>query len=82
MAVRLQIKEIAQGQNLSQGKLIEKSGVTPQLMNRYWNNHIDGIKFDPLERIAKALGVAPGSLLVSDADPIPEIKDEIATTEQ
>lgn len=68
MAVRLQIKEIAQKQGLKQIELIEKSGVTPQLMNRYWNNHTDGVKFEPLEKIARALGVSPGSLLVSDSD--------------
>ena len=84
VALRLQVKEIAQQQGLNQTDLIKRSGVSAQLMNRYWNNHMDGVRFDPLERIANALGVPATSLIVSDSDPAPESasKDDIAASEQ
>lgn len=66
MTVRLIIKEIAQRQGLNQSQLQMKAGVTPQLLNRYWHNHTLSVAFEPLARIAKALGVKPGDLIVED----------------
>ncbi|GCE32227.1 hypothetical protein KDA_77110 [Dictyobacter alpinus] len=63
---RLRIKEIAQQQHMRQNTLAEKSGVTEQLLNRYWNNNVLRVDLAELEKIARALGVAPGDLIVSD----------------
>lgn len=70
--VHLIIKEIAQSKGLNQSQLQIKSGVTPQLLNRYWRNHTQSVAFEPLEKIAKALGVKPGDLIVSDEYTEPE----------
>jgi DNA-binding Xre family transcriptional regulator len=64
--IRLVISEVAKSQGLNQSQLQIKAGVTPQLLNRYWNNHTQSVAFEPLEKIAHALGVKPGELLVSD----------------
>lgn len=63
MQVRLRVKELAQKKNMKQYQLAEKSGVTEQLLNRYWNNNIQRVDLEQLGKIAKALGVAPGDLL-------------------
>lgn len=65
---RLRIKEEAQRQQLSQTTLAEKSGVTPQLLNRYWHNHMQRVELDQLEKIARALGVRSGDLVVDDSE--------------
>lgn len=63
--IKLKIKEIARSQGLNQSQLQIKAGVTPQLLNRYWNNHTQSVAFEPLLKIARALGVNPGDLLVA-----------------
>lgn len=65
MQVRLRIKELAQAKDIKQYELAEKSGVTPQLLNRYWNNNIQRVDLEELNKIAIALGVEPGDLIVS-----------------
>jgi DNA-binding Xre family transcriptional regulator len=40
--------------------------VTAQLLYRYWHNFTKSVELEQLERIAKALGVEPGDLIVSD----------------
>jgi transcriptional regulator with XRE-family HTH domain len=66
--VRLQVKELAQKKGMTQKALAEKSGVTVQLLNRYWNNNIQRVDLEELNKIAKALGVKPGDLIVSDGE--------------
>jgi len=66
--VRLRIKELAQQQGIRQNALAHKSGVTDQLLNRYWNNNVLRVDLKELDKIATALGVAPGELLGPDAD--------------
>ena len=66
--IRLAISEIAKKKGLNQSQLQIKAGVTPQLLNRYWHSHTQSVAFEPLEKIAKALGVRPGDLIVSDAE--------------
>lgn len=61
--VRLVIKEIATRQGLNQSRLQMKAGVTPQLLNRYWNNNVESVALEPLSKIAKALGVKTSDLL-------------------
>lgn len=63
MQVRLRIKELAQAKGIKQYELAEKSGVTPQLLNRYWNNNIQRVDLEELNKIAMALSVDPGDLI-------------------
>jgi DNA-binding Xre family transcriptional regulator len=63
---RLIIKEIAQKQGIKQNALALKSGVTEQLLNRYWNNNVLRVDLKELDKIARALGVSPGELIVSE----------------
>ena len=66
---KLIIKEVAKSRGLNQSQLQLKAAVTPQLLNRYWNNHTRSVALDQLELIAKALGVKPGELIVPDEEP-------------
>lgn len=68
MVVRLLIKKIAQAQGMKQYELAEKSGVTPQLLNRYWNNNVQRVDLEELNKIAIALGVRPGDLITAGDD--------------
>ena len=63
---RLRIKEEARQQKLTQKELAEKSQVTLQLLNRYWNNNMQRVELDQLEKIARALGVRSGDLIVDE----------------
>ncbi len=65
---RLRIKELAQEHKLSQKELAEKSQVTLQLLNRYWNNNMQRVELDQLEKIARALGVRSGDLIVDEGE--------------
>jgi DNA-binding Xre family transcriptional regulator len=69
MSIRLRIKEIAEAKGIKQYQLAEKSGVTPQLLNRYWNNNIQRVDLEELNKIARALGVAPGDLIEAIGNP-------------
>lgn len=76
--IRLRIKEVAKSRGINQSQLQIKAGVTPQLLNRYWNNHTQSAAFEPLEKIANALNVSPAELIevVGDGTKIDEVKDE------
>ncbi len=75
---KLVIQRIAKQQKLNQSQLQIKAGVTPQLLYRYWHNFTKSVELEQLERIATALGVRPGDLLVPDAEfvAMPEEADE------
>jgi transcriptional regulator with XRE-family HTH domain len=64
--IRLQIKELAKAKGMKQYELADRSGVTPQLLNRYWNNNIQRVDLEELNKIAIALGVKPGELIISE----------------
>ena len=66
--VRLAIKEIAERQGIRQGGLAEKSGVTPQLLNRYWHSNTLRVELKQLEKIARALGVRTGDLITDEEE--------------
>jgi putative transcriptional regulator len=66
--VRLRVKELAQQKKMTQKALAAKSGVTLQLLNRYWNNNIQRVDLEELNKIAIALEVKPGDLIVSNGD--------------
>lgn len=74
MKVRLRIKELAQERRMLQKDVAAKSGVTLQLLNRYWHNHIQSVNLEQLGSIAKALGVNVGDLLESTEDISEEIR--------
>lgn len=74
---RLRVKELAQRQDLTQKSLAERSGVTVQLLNRYWNNNVQRVDLDELEKIAMALQVKVGDLIVSDR----EVAESVAQPE-
>lgn len=73
--LKLRVKELAEAQNLNRSQLQIKSGVTLPLLNRYWSNNTTEIKLDALEKIAKALGVKAGDLIMEE-DEAPQSKDE------
>lgn len=77
--VRLRIKELAEERGLKQYQLAEKSGVTPQLLNRYWNDTMQRVSLEHLGLIAKVLGVTVGELFVPDGgDSAPPAEDKKA----
>lgn len=65
---RLIIKEIAKERGINQSQLQLRAAVSPQLLNRYWNNHTRSVALDQLEKIARALDVRPGELIVPDEE--------------
>jgi transcriptional regulator with XRE-family HTH domain len=72
MQVRLRIKELAQAKHMKQYELAEKSGVTPQLLNRYWNNNVQRVDLVELGKIAAVLGVDTGDLIETTINDEPE----------
>ena len=66
--MKLRIKEVAEAQGLNRNQLPLKSGVTLPLLTRYWNNTTTEVKLEALGKIANALGVRAGDLIVSDAE--------------
>lgn len=74
--VKLIIDRVARQKGINQSQLQIKAGVTPQLLNRYWHNHTQSVAFEPLEKIAAALGVEPGDLVISDKEAAKISKDE------
>jgi len=65
---KLRIKEIAEQQQINQRQLAEKSGVTAQLVNRYWNYPMQRVELDSLVKIAKALGVRFADLVDTEGE--------------
>ena len=71
--VRLRVKEVAAQRNIkTQRELATRSGATVQVVNRYWNSNVQQVNLAELEKIAVALAVKIGDLLVSDRDPVEE----------
>jgi transcriptional regulator with XRE-family HTH domain len=65
---KLRVKEVAEAKGLNQSQLQIKSGVTLSLLARYWKNRTDSVNLEAIEKIARALGVKPGDLIISDED--------------
>lgn len=57
---KLCIKQVAQAKKLKQQDIADKAGVTVQLLSRYWNNNVQRVDLDELEKIAKAIGDLTG----------------------
>lgn len=60
---RLRIKELAEKQGINQKELADKSGVSAQLINRYWNYPMQRVELDALAKIAKALNCKLADLI-------------------
>jgi DNA-binding Xre family transcriptional regulator len=65
---KLRVKQIAEAKGIKQSHLQISAAVTPPLLNRYWNNKTRTVDLTELEKIAQALGVQPGDLIISDAE--------------
>ena len=63
---KLIIKQVAAQKGLNQSQLQMKASVTAQLLYRYWHNFTKSVELEQLEKIATALGVEPGDLVVSE----------------
>ena len=66
--IKLRIQEVAKQKGLNQSQLQMKAGVTPQLLHRYWHNHTQSVSFEPLEKIARVLGVKAADLIEETAE--------------
>jgi transcriptional regulator with XRE-family HTH domain len=66
--VRLQIKEIAQGQNMNRSQLQMRAGITMPLLNRYWNNQTTSVNLEALSKIARTLGVSVRDLFTENGE--------------
>ncbi len=64
--VRLRVDELATEQGLNQFQLMLKAQVTPALLNRYWNRKTNKVTLSELAKIARALGVRTGDLIVDE----------------
>ena len=74
---RLIVREVAEGKGLNQSQLQMRAGVTPALVNRYWHNRTDSVTLSALGKIAQALGVAPGALIVEELEREEENKSNV-----
>lgn len=63
---KLRVKEVAESKGINQKKLIELSGMTDQLIYRYWHNYTKSVSLEQIECIANALSVEPGELIVRE----------------
>lgn len=66
---RLRIEELATERGLNQFQLMLKAQVTPSLLNRYWNGKAEKVTLSELAKIAQALGVRTGDLIVDEDQP-------------
>lgn len=63
--LRLRIRELREARGWSQAELGRRAGIASQIVNRLESGHTRTPSLDNLERLATALGVAPGSLLTT-----------------
>ena len=71
---RLRIRELAEKQGINQKDLANKSGVSVQLVNRYWNYPMQRVELDALAKIAKVLNCKLADLI--------EVEDEESGSQQ
>jgi transcriptional regulator with XRE-family HTH domain len=65
-ALTLHIRALREARGWTQGDLAERAGVTRATVNRIENGKPSSIDLDVLEKLAGALGVAPGLLIVQN----------------
>ena len=74
--MRLLVREVAEASGIRLADLQRSANLSPGMARRYWYSSVTGlqkdagtlneIKMDVLERIAKALEIAPGELILGD----------------
>jgi transcriptional regulator with XRE-family HTH domain len=62
--LRLRVRELREALGLTQAELAEKAGVRRATVNRIENAHVTAIDLEVLEKLADALRVEPGFLIV------------------
>jgi transcriptional regulator with XRE-family HTH domain len=60
----LDIRRVREHRGLTQVELAERAGVRQATISAIENAQTSGVEFDVLARLAEALGVEPGSLIV------------------
>ncbi len=63
---KLIVKHVATAKGIKQSHLQISAAVTPPLLYRYWHNKSNTVDLTELEKIAEALGVSPGELIIPD----------------
>lgn len=61
----LRLRELRERRGWSQAELGRRAGIAQSVINRLESGKNRGPSLDTLEQLAKALGVAPGSLLAT-----------------
>ena len=69
--LRVEIRALREAKKLTQGELATRAGVTRATVNRIEKGHPRSIDLDVLEKLAKALDVAPAALLRQSEDEKP-----------
>lgn len=67
--LRVQIRQLRESQGLTQAALAEKSGVSRVTIARIEGGRQLRVDLEVLDRLARALGVAPGLLIAEDGAP-------------
>lgn len=62
--VRLRVKELRTAKGMTQAQLAKAASVREATLTAIENQRTTGVDFDVLERLASALGVDPGFLIV------------------
>jgi transcriptional regulator with XRE-family HTH domain len=76
--IRLRVKELREALNLTQEQLAERAGgVRIATISAYESGRAIRPDLRVLERLAAALGVEPGFLLVRESEPRPKRKGKI-----
>ncbi len=68
MAVRHRIREVAESKGFSRTKLSRRAEINYKTVNELWNDEYRVIDTRVLDRIAKALKVPIGDLIVQEPD--------------
>jgi transcriptional regulator with XRE-family HTH domain len=68
MAVKIRLQELAEAQGLNLSQVQRRSGLTMTLVRRYWRNETTSVTLEALDVLSDLLHVAPGDLLVKEAN--------------
>lgn len=66
MAITLRVRALRQAAGMTQDALAELSGVSRITINRIESGRTSRVELDTLERLARALGVRAGYLIVDE----------------
>lgn len=74
--VSIKLKEYLQKNHISQAQLAEQAGMRKNTVSEIVNNKKRGIKFDSIERIAKALNISDIREIIDFVDDEGESKND------